>query len=683
MENSRFGHSDREVFAMMNKAGLYKLHRRIAALTLAVVMGVSVISAPAYVEAEEAKTAIEVEDETALMEVQSVEVSRFAALKGRIKHQISQQISSDEDSESVVDDRNWQLYRTTYVFDQMNAEEKALYNELENVCNDYAKSSNKDAIYLTDTSGNGAYYLPAVSVKDFDDNDYVKVLQLFIYSNPQFYFTTSSFAKSGNNVYLYCYPAFADGEERAVITNALFSKLDSWIDIIKSDNETTADIEKYAHDFLCDKLSYDYNAADSMNQGDYSDDVYYCQSIYSAVNNYKTVCAGYALTYELLMNAAGVDTVTVFSDYHAWNKVNLGNDKWYALDVTWDDYGDASKIDYTFFNKSDEEIQKYDDDLPVHVAKTPEYYPVAAYNYEAEETTGDDQSDENIINNDDVIIDTNDVENNTISDESSDGTDENISDDFNTEDYESDDSIDVVSDSEKSDTEIDDVEASGEETTDEDVADTEIDDVEVADEKRVDEDVPDTEIDDVEASGEEITNEDVAHTKIEKAETSNNVNNNAYAVIEYTINTEVENTETDTFTMDIVDNAAGDVADNATGNSIGDVAYNSVNDNVETANEYEVKLARSKITKVKADRKKIRVTWKKVKSIDGYEIQLSKTKNFKKIARTVKASKSATKLWVKKLNRNTTYFVRIRIYKKVDGSKIMSDWSGAKKVTTK
>ncbi|MBQ8084513.1 MAG: fibronectin type III domain-containing protein [Lachnospiraceae bacterium] len=667
---------------MMNKAGLYKLHRRITSLTLAVVMGVSVISAPAYAEAEEVKTAIEVEDETALMEVQSVEVSRFAALKGRIKHQISQQISSDEDSETVVDDRNWQLYRSTYVFDQMNAEEKALYNELENVCNDYAKNSEKDAIYLTDTSGNGAYYLPAVSVKDFDGNDYVKVLQLFIYSNPQFYFTTSSFAKSGNNVYMYCYPAFADGEDRAVITNALFSKLDSWIDIIKSDNETTADIEKYAHDFLCDKLSYDYDAADSMNQGDYSDDVYYCQSIYSAVNNYKTVCAGYALTYELLMNAAGVDTVTVFSDYHAWNKVNLGNDKWYALDVTWDDYGDASKIDYTFFNKSDEEIQKYDDDLPVHVAKTPEYYPVAAYNYEAEETTGDDQSAENIINNDDLIIDTNDVENNTISDESSDGTDENISDDFNTEDYEHDDGIDVVSDSEKSDTEIENVEASGEEITDEGDSDTEIDDVEASGEEITNEDMADTEIDDVEAANKETTDEQATDTKSENTETSNIEKKNADAAIEDTISTEVGNTEadkTDALTMDIVDNAA----DNSTGNSIGDVAYNSVNDNVETANEYEVKLAHSKITKVKADRKKIRVTWKKIKSIDGYEIQLSKTKNFKKIARTVKASKSATKIWVKKLKKNTTYYVRIRTYKKIDGSKITSDWSGVKKVTTR
>ena len=70
----------------------------------------------------------------------------------------------------------------------------------------------------------------------------------------------------------------------------------------------------------------------------------------------KTVCAGYAKLYSMLTNAAGLETVSVTSATHGWNRTKLGN-QWYNVDLTWDD---GTPISYQFFNKSDATMEKYD-----------------------------------------------------------------------------------------------------------------------------------------------------------------------------------------------------------------------------------------------------------------------------------------------------------------------------------
>lgn len=65
----------------------------------------------------------------------------------------------------------------------------------------------------------------------------------------------------------------------------------------------------------------------------------------------KTVCAGYAQTFAVLCNRAGIDAITVTSATHEWNKVRL-NDSWYNVDCTWDDQGGGAI--YTYYLRSDE-----------------------------------------------------------------------------------------------------------------------------------------------------------------------------------------------------------------------------------------------------------------------------------------------------------------------------------------
>lgn len=98
-----------------------------------------------------------------------------------------------------------------------------------------------------------------------------------------------------------------------------------------------------------------------------------------------------------------------------------------------------------------------------------------------------------------------------------------------------------------------------------------------------------------------------------------------------------------------------------------------------------VRMTAPKLTKATSKSfKKMLVQWKKNSKASGYQVQYSTSKKFNKNTgkATVKSGKTQKKT-VTKLKNKTTYYVRIRSYKKVDGKTYFSGWSGAKKVKIK
>lgn len=100
------------------------------------------------------------------------------------------------------------------------------------------------------------------------------------------------------------------------------------------------------------------------------------------------------------------------------------------------------------------------------------------------------------------------------------------------------------------------------------------------------------------------------------------------------------------------------------------------------------KYKKASISKLSKGKKAITVSWKKVKTIKGYQIQLATDKKFKKNKKTVTISKQkTTKATVKKLKAKKKYYVRIRTYKNVKYQgktiKVYSSWSKVKTVKTK
>lgn len=108
------------------------------------------------------------------------------------------------------------------------------------------------------------------------------------------------------------------------------------------------------HEWICKRTTYDPKAKGANpvidpNNFTWSSVYLHEERNYAAFGDndfhFVTVCQGYSRCYSLLMNEAGIETHYVTAGYrdqngaeqrHGWNLVMLNN-KWYHVDVTWDD----------------------------------------------------------------------------------------------------------------------------------------------------------------------------------------------------------------------------------------------------------------------------------------------------------------------------------------------------------
>lgn len=88
------------------------------------------------------------------------------------------------------------------------------------------------------------------------------------------------------------------------------------------------------------------------------------------------------------------------------------------------------------------------------------------------------------------------------------------------------------------------------------------------------------------------------------------------------------------------------------------------------------------LTVKSSNKGQIKVSWKAVKSISGYQIQYSTYANMKN-AKKVTAKSKATSAAINKMTSKKNYYIRIRSYKTVNGKNYYSNWSTVKKVKVK
>lgn len=99
---------------------------------------------------------------------------------------------------------------------------------------------------------------------------------------------------------------------------------------IFNDNLSLKDQIKVIHDYIIDNSKYDSNRTDN-DIVEYKSDIAYGPLIEGF-----GICGGYSDAMELFLEDLGVKSYKVSSSSHVWNAVYLYN-KWYHLDLTWDD----------------------------------------------------------------------------------------------------------------------------------------------------------------------------------------------------------------------------------------------------------------------------------------------------------------------------------------------------------
>ena len=119
-----------------------------------------------------------------------------------------------------------------------------------------------------------------------------------------------------------------------------------------------SDLEKETavYSWIVNSVNYDWTHQDVMRETPRES-----FTPYGGLVNRTAVCLGYATTFQLLMDLAGVECITVAGaayasqEDHGWNMVRL-NGNWYCVDVTWDanyrEYGATRgrEREWMFFN---------------------------------------------------------------------------------------------------------------------------------------------------------------------------------------------------------------------------------------------------------------------------------------------------------------------------------------------
>ncbi|MGZ9583941.1 transglutaminase domain-containing protein [Paenibacillus marinisediminis] len=108
------------------------------------------------------------------------------------------------------------------------------------------------------------------------------------------------------------------------------------------------DTVKWLHDYVVKHVAYD----ESMNSF----------TTYDALVKGTTVCQGYALLLQMLLEEAGIPSIVVEGQaggvLHAWNMVQV-DDQWYHVDATWDDPvpNKPNEVRHSYFMLSDLEMK--------------------------------------------------------------------------------------------------------------------------------------------------------------------------------------------------------------------------------------------------------------------------------------------------------------------------------------
>lgn len=194
--------------------------------------------------------------------------------------------------------------------------------------------STSDAMDLTaevaDFRGDNPYYIFSIWATHDDDNNTILVLG--------YQYTPEEAAEKREQ----------DAKEQAAVDSAIASCV--------ADGMSDYEIAKALHDYLALNNEYDMRY--------YSGNVpAISYTAYGALVNRTSVCAGYALAYERLMDQVGIPceyvTGMTTNGYHAWNIVQIDGE-WYHVDVTWDDPTPDREgyVRYKYFLKSDKAMSR-------------------------------------------------------------------------------------------------------------------------------------------------------------------------------------------------------------------------------------------------------------------------------------------------------------------------------------
>ena len=232
-----------------------------------------------------------------------------------------------------------------YFYNQLNSYSKIIYDALEKNTENL-----KTGKYKIDFGDSFSELLKQENGENLLKQYYQSAIETYLYDNPEvFYLEPTKMyinIRTIKKVFTTTYEVYIDsGKEANYLTEECNTKQQvlAYENRIEEEaNKILSQVEKgtkyqkilMIHDYLVNNVSFE----ESLSKNN----IY---NMHGALVNKEAVCEGYAKAFKYLMDKIGVECVIVIgtatnskgeTENHAWNYVNLDN-KWYAVDVTWDD----------------------------------------------------------------------------------------------------------------------------------------------------------------------------------------------------------------------------------------------------------------------------------------------------------------------------------------------------------
>lgn len=217
----------------------------------------------------------------------------------------------------------------TFYYDQLSEQEQTAYRAVL-----YGVSHSQDEFYI------GNDYTPEI-IK--------RIMYAFTYDYPEYFWCLRYQTKIYSDQAYYL--VFEEDDNRELEAAELKKQADKIV------QEISAKKGKYKQI----KAMYDY----IINHTEYVENSQYDQDIRSVLLNQKSVCSGYAKTFQYLCKLVGIACTTV-NGYsiepggtkipHSWNLLRL-KDQYYWIDVTWGDSRDTTRetyVNYRYFMIADD-----------------------------------------------------------------------------------------------------------------------------------------------------------------------------------------------------------------------------------------------------------------------------------------------------------------------------------------
>lgn len=314
---------------------------------------------------------------------------------------------NEEDINGLVEERE-QIAQgngtnTGYGYSTLNTQEQKVYNYLLKNMIIFDNSSN--TAECVKKNYNGSYYAAGkvdVSSYKMTKSQMEKIYFALEADCLDFFWLddTVGWEKKGDYVaswYIMVEPDYISPATRKAARENMKKGIQPFLE--KIDNAKIAEVgemelELLIHDMIIEEVDYAYNIFGIPQTAAYAHSIV---GVFDGISSTDVVCEGYAKAFQYLCNYAGLESIYAigwstsdgYSGGHAWNMVKI-NEKWYNIDVTWDDANGTEYDGYIYdyynlptsqFNEGN--IHDYREDIFGGMYSVPDAVSVEAsyYNY--------------------------------------------------------------------------------------------------------------------------------------------------------------------------------------------------------------------------------------------------------------------------------------------------------------